>query len=725
VEADRLIAEGNRLEEQGDLRAACDKYAAAVARAPQHAVAHLNLGIGLQALGELDAAAASYETALRLDPASPYPAYNLAKLLHVRGSPGRAEELLRAALGRKPDFAQASVMLSSVLLARQRADEALAALEQALAHRPDYAMAHYWRGNALVHLGRPDEALESYRKAVELDSGLAPAWCNFGNLLCDFGRGPEAAACLARALALDPDSPDALVGMGNVHALAQAMEQAEDCYRRALAREPSHVQAQVNLGNVLKYQGRSAEALACFAAALALDPSSAHARWSQAMAQVPAMRDHEGDPGEMRSAFGAAIAELERWFDAARTPLGAQVVGSEQPFWLAYHEQGNRDLLARYGALCTRLMADWQAREALPQVGLPRNRPLRIGIVSQYFRDHPVWHAIVKGWLQQLDARRFALYAFCLGAGGDQETAYAKTRVVRFAQAAGSLRRWADTILAAEPDVLIYPEIGMDPMTLKLAALRLAPAQAVAWGHPETSGLPTMDVYLSAQAFEPPLAQAHYTERLIALPNLGCYVEPAGVKAVLPSREADGPLLLCPGTPFKYAPEHDRVLVQIARRLGKCRLVFFTHRQRALSEKLRARLARAFGEADFASFVSFVPWQPKAAFYGWLHAADVFLDTIGFSGFNTALQALECGLPVVTREGRFMRGRLASGMLKRMGLHELVAAAENEYVETAVKLASEPDYRRHIAAEIAKRRSVLFNDRAPIVALEELLESLR
>jgi Flp pilus assembly protein TadD len=78
LEADRLIAEGNRLEERGELSAAVDKYAAAVARAPQHAGAHLNLGIGLQALGELDAAAASYETALRLDPSSPYPAYNLA-----------------------------------------------------------------------------------------------------------------------------------------------------------------------------------------------------------------------------------------------------------------------------------------------------------------------------------------------------------------------------------------------------------------------------------------------------------------------------------------------------------------------------------------------------------------------------------------------------------------------------------------------------------------------
>jgi hypothetical protein len=72
--------------------------------------------------------------------------------------------------------------------------------------------------------------------------------------------------------------------------------------------------------------------------------------------------------------------------------------------------------------------------------------------------------------------------------------------------------------------------------------------------------------------------------------------------------------------------------------------------------------------------------------------ADVFLDTIGFSGFNTVMQAVDCGLPVVTREGRFMRGRLGSAILDRMGLSDLVAKTENEYIDLAVKLAGDPHY---------------------------------
>ena len=99
----------------------------------------------------------------------------------------------------------------------------------------------------------------------------------------------------------------------------------------------------------------------------------------------------------------------------------------------------------------------------------------------------------------------------------------------------------------------------MAPMTTKLACLRLAPTQVAAWGHPETTGLPTIDYYLSADDFEPPDAQANYREKIVALPHLGCTYGRQNVSGVVPDLEMldvaqDAPLLLCPGTPFKYAP---------------------------------------------------------------------------------------------------------------------------------------------------------------------------
>jgi predicted O-linked N-acetylglucosamine transferase (SPINDLY family) len=85
---------------------------------------------------------------------------------------------------------------------------------------------------------------------------------------------------------------------------------------------------------------------------------------------------------------------------------------------------------------------------------------------------------------------------------------------------------------------------------------------------------------------------------------------------------------------------------------------------------------------------------------------------------------VECGLPIVTREGRFMRGRLASGILKRMGLSDLVAQTEDDYVALAVRLIQDPGYQKQVSERIAASRHVLFNDMAAIRALEDFLVSV-
>jgi predicted O-linked N-acetylglucosamine transferase (SPINDLY family)/lipoprotein NlpI len=760
--AERLIASGLRSERSGRLDQARERFRAAVAAAPNHAKAHLNLGIALEALGDAMAAERSFERAHELEPGNVYAGYNLGKALFQRGELARAESLLCAALACKPDFPEAHVLLASLFEARGDATAAVESLETAVALRAGYggalrnlgllharlhrwsdaarlleqavsvdatdAVAQFWLGNARVRLQSPDEAEQAFRRATTLRPELAQAWSNLGNLLNDRGQRDEAVRCLETALRQDPQSADAHVGLGNVHASSGRLEEAAVRYRRALALDPRLADAQVNLANVLKDQGLRREALEHYQAALALAPESAEARWALAMCHVPALREaHEALPA-IRAGFDAELASLDRWFDERRSPSGWKAVGVAQPFWLAYQEESNRELLQRYGQLCARLMAPWQAEHA-PRPGTrPTRSPLRVGVVSQFFRDHSVWNAIVKGWFQEIDGARFALQAFCLDPYQDAETRYARSRAARFEQGHAGLRQWAAAILDAQPDVLIYPEIGMDPMCAKLASMRLAPVQAASWGHPETTGLPTMDYYLSARDFEPEDAQDHYVERLVTLPHLGCFVQPDRLDPAPPYLAGLGvepgvPLLICPGTPFKYAPEHDRALVGIARRLGRCRLLFFEYRTRALSAALRARLAAAFALAglDFERCVQFLPWQSRAAFHGLLRQADVFLDSIGFSGFNTALQAVECGLPIVTREGRFLRGRLASGILKRIGLPDLVAADEEQYVALAVRLARDSAYSRDIRARLVAGRQVLYRDSTAIRALEDFL----
>jgi predicted O-linked N-acetylglucosamine transferase (SPINDLY family) len=190
----------------------------------------------------------------------------------------------------------------------------------------------------------------------------------------------------------------------------------------------------------------------------------------------------------------------------------------------------------------------------------------------------------------------------------------------------------------------------------------------------------------------------------------------------------DGPVLICPGTPFKYAPEHDDVLVEIAHRMPSARMVFFEHERLHYTRMLKARLVLAFERRGMTmkDHVTFVPWLDASRFVALLAQSTLMLDTIGFSGFNTAMRAIEAGTPIVTREGRFMRGRLASGILRELGLDELIAMDEQHYVALTVELATNRALNASVRERIAARRHILYEGVDSVRAFERFcLDAVR
>lgn len=187
-------------------------------------------------------------------------------------------------------------------------------------------------------------------------------------------------------------------------------------------------------------------------------------------------------------------------------------------------------------------------------------------------------------------------------------------------------------------------------------------------------------------------------------------------------------MLLCAGTPFKYMPAHDWVWIEVAKGLkgtSDARMVFFSSSRSPVHLALVARLRRSFASAgvDFDTHVCVIPVLDRARFFGLMQKSTLLLDTLGFSGFNTALQGLECGLPVLAYEGKFMRGRLASAIMRKMDMPELVATSHQEFIQKAVEFAADPKRLKKIRAEIPKRVKALFRDDSSIRGLEAFLET--
>lgn len=614
--------------------------------------------------------------------------------------------------------------------------EALISFEQAIQVQPDFADAYTNRGAILRRLGADQEAILCYREALRLTPNNPATYYNLGNALRDLGKTTQAISSFSAALQLLATKATPLKAaihnnLGTIYVGQGRYTQAMEQFDQAIKIAPENCETYHNYGNALRDLGRHDECLAMYKKALALKPLYPEARLAYTMAHIPLLFDHDSEMDPSRVIFERELGDLQDWFQQGRVNLGPQALGVSQPFYLAYQERNNQPLLSQYGRMCTNLMQAWANQYQISPPSIRAPGKVRVGLVSSHFHDHSVWHAIIKGWLRHFDRSKIDIHIFYLDHLIDDQTRWAEANASSFQTLPKTFEIAVQSILAKQLDILIYPEIGMTPLALKLASLRLCPFQMTSWGHPETSGLPTMDYYLSAEDFEPTEAEAYYAESLIRQPHLGCCYQPLEVPDMALDLASLGlnpdlPLLVSPGMVFKYAPAHDHVFVDIARKLGPCQIVFFIGRLEELTQNFKHRLDKAFTDAglDPRDYCIFIPWQDRSAFYSLMRQATVFLDTIGFSGFNTAIQAIECGLPVVTREGRFMRGRLASGILRRLDLPELIAANNIAYVDKVCEIVKDSGYRTLLRNKIISLRSRLFEDRSAVDFLQDFLLKL-
>ncbi len=330
--------------------------------------------------------------------------------------------------------------------------------------------------------------------------------------------------------------------------------------------------------------------MASFDKAIELDPDNAEARWARVMLWAPAFSSKGGDDSPDRSGFGAELARFEDWWVKCETDT-ALFVGELQPFFLTYQEESNVALLKQYGRVCAMAMQRWLDRQKSPAFKRPMGKRIRLGIVSGDIRLHSVWMALIKGWFQSFDLERFELVVFSLSDRTDAETSWARSKSDIFVTGPKTISQWVVAMREQNCEILLYPAVGLHATALRLASLRLAPVQINTWGHPETSGLPTLDYYVSAECFEPAGAQDHYSEQLVLLPHLGNRIQPFGLPSSDPGFAAmnidlERPILVCPGTPFKYQPAHDHVFADIARIVPDAQLVFFRHSGAALANIL-------------------------------------------------------------------------------------------------------------------------------------------
>ncbi len=726
----QVFAEALTLHTQGRLTEAESLYSQVLAHRPDHFDALQMLSVVKLAKGQHAEALRLISEAMRMRKPSPQILLNYGMILHALNRIDEALASFDAALKQKSRFAEAQNNRGAALADLGRNEEALECFNKALVLKNDYADAYYNRGSSLRVLGRYDEALASLDRALTLQPNHVKALNNRGAVMEALNRLPEALATYDQALALAPDFTEPRNNRGRVLIGLDRAEDAIENFTSALKVNPRNAEAWYQRGRCFLEISRDQEASADLAQALQLDPGHAEARFAACFSQLPVIyRDAQEIP-QRRAAYETRLRELSA--DVERGALKGDLIkamGARHPFLLAYQGDNDRALQQIYGDMITRAVAR-QFSPAPLAPPPPAGEPIRLGIVSSFFYRHSNWKIPIKGWVGQLDRKRFHVTGYHLGAIRDEQTEAAAALCDRFIHRTLDTAGWRREILAGAPHVLIYPGLLMDISSLQLAAQRLAPVQCNSWGHPETSGLSTLDYFLSSDLMEPPGAQDYYTEKLVRLPNLSIYYEPVATEPVDVTREELGlrlgaTVFWSAQSLFKYLPQYDEVFARIAHAVGDCQFVFLRHfGAPAITASVRERLERTFAAAGLRAdyHCVFLNRLSQSKFVAAAGLSDVFLDSIGWSGCNSALECLTQALPIVTFEGATMRGRHSAAILRMIGVEDTIATTVDEYVAIATRLGKDAQFRRAISLRMAENGHKLYRDRAPVTALEDFLE---
>jgi predicted O-linked N-acetylglucosamine transferase (SPINDLY family) len=696
---------------------------------PQNARAFHLLGVVAHQLRRPDAATL-VGRAVMLDPDFAEAHNDRGVILATHGSFAEALSCFERAVALNPGYDEARNNLGRGLRSLGRHEEALTQFELVLRSMPDSPVAHFNLASVLELADRKPDAEKHYRTAVSLRPDFIDAHLHLAVLLQDADRLPEALVHTERAVALRPDSAGARNNLGNILRTMGRHDEAIAQYEAALRIDPNSFMAHYNCGVALRGETRIAEARAHFAQALDLKPDFLEAELALCMAELPALYRDASDIARHRGAYADRLARLSA--DVAGAGAGAalaEAIGSHQPFYLPYQGLDDRELQTAYGSLVCKVMAARYEPPVLPDPPAP-HEPIRLGIVSGFFRQHSNWKIPIKGWLKMLDRDRFRICGYHTGVERDSETGTAAALCDRFVQGPLSLDTWRRTILDDAPHVLLFPETGMDKVSAQLAAQRLAAVQCCSWGHPVTSGFPTIDYFISSDLMEPPNAAAHYSESLIRLPNLSIYYEPVDVPPVEIDRaelglRPDAVVYWCAQSLPKYLPQFDEVFARIAVAIPDCQFAFIEFGGgRGVTEMFKFRLERAFSASGLnaADHCVFLPRLAPDRFTAAIGQCDIVLDSIGWSGCNSILESLVHNVPLVTLAGEMMRGRHTAAILNMMNIRDTTARTLDEYVAIASILGRNEAKRTEVSSAIAANKHRVYRDLQCIAGLQSFLE---
>lgn len=563
--------------------------------------------------------------------------------------------------------------LGTVLKDRGLLDDALAAFDKAIALQADSAEALYNRGTILQELARWEEALAAYADAARLRENYADAISNAAIVLQQLGRSGEAIELCQRLLARMPTHADACNNMGTALLAEGRPRDALAAFEQALKHRPDFPQALYNLGNARRELGELTEAIAAYQHALRLRPDDADAfsQLAYHRAQACDWDTYESDQAKLVGMVRQGIRVPPFYLLAAPASASDQLSCAQR--WIEPIRPTHRD-----------------AFDHKPVIARKR---IRLGYLSGDFHQHATAQLTAE-LFERHDRDRFEVVAYSYGPDDHSPMrARMMSAFDRFVDVRTlPHREVAERIQADHVDILVDLKGYTHQARPAILAYRPAPVQVSYLGYPATMGADFVDYIIVDPVVAPSGQQPFFSERLVHLPCSFQANDRRREVADIGASRADcglpdeGLVFCCFNNSYKISPAFFDIWMRLLRSVPRS-VLWLLETNPLVKGNLRSE-ARKRG-VDPERLI-FAPIVPLAEHLGRHRHADLFLDTLPCNAHTTASDALWAGLPVLTCRGNTFAGRVASSLLAAVGLEELITESPEEYEQTALALARDP-----------------------------------
>lgn len=618
---------------------------------------------------------------------------------HQAGQLAEAEAIYRQVLAVAPRHPDALHLYG---VARQQGgahQEAAELMEKAIALVSDSPVYHGNLGAAYQCLNQMEKARAAYQKAIELKPDYAEAYSNLGLVFKAQGHLDQALSQFEQALAIKPDYAEAHANMGNVRQAKGDMAGAIASFKKALELNPRYTEAYYNLGNSYSDHLRAIDA---FEKALALSP-----RHPKAVCNLFHRYQYICD-WEKVAALSPRVDELmarflEKGEKTPLQPLISLMKYADPAKNYAIAKTWSQDLQAR--------MAGHDLKFSFDRRG-PKDK-IRIGYLSNDFRNHPVSH-LIAGLFEQHSRQEFEIFGYSYGRNdGSQYRQRIEAGcdcfvdLIEMSFADGARRIHSDGV-----DILVDLMGYTKGEKLGICALNPAPVQMTYLGFAGTTGSRFFHYLITDRIVTPPAVAPWYSEQFLYMPHTYMVTDDQQAISDKQWQRADfglpesGPVFCSFNQPYKIEPVLFDIWMRLLRELPQSVLWLSFNNPRA-TENLRAQAQKRGVDGRRLIFAQRL--ASKADYLARLRLADLGLDTRIYNGHATTADALWAGVPVLTLQGSHFASRVAASLVTAAGLPELVAQSTEEYFAIALELGKKPAALAQVREKLRQNR-----ERAPL-----------